>query len=315
MARHEGSIADISGVFVGHWQDEVARTGCSVLLFDGGARCGVEVRGAAPGTRETDLLRGYHLVEEVNAVVLSGGSAFGLAAADGVMQYLESRGIGFVSGEYRVPIVPAAVLYDLEVGDGDVRPDAEAGKAACLAAAKTVAEGAYGAGCGATVGKFLGGAFASPGGVGTASIQLPGGATIAAYIAVNALGEVFDHRDGRLLAGVAEAGRQNISAALPWMGDRVEVKARGNTTIGVVATDAKLSREECNRLAEMGQDGLALSIRPVHTPFDGDTIFGVSTGKIEVPPEAHFALHAAAAEVCARACQNAVMAAGAGEKN
>ena len=298
--RYEGWITDIDSIKVGNWSDTQAKTGCTVLLFEQGAICGVDVRGAAPGTRETDLLRGYHLVDRVNALVLSGGSAFGLAAADGVMHFLEERKVGFLSGQYRIPIVPAAVLYDLAVGDGGVRPDAKAGYEACLSASSLMKEGRIGAGTGASIGKLYGPEYASPGGVGTASVWLNDSIVVSAIMAVNAVGDVHDPKTGQRIGGCQRLGRENLPEVNPEPG--------GNTTIGVVATNAMLTREECNRLAEMGQDGLVLAIRPVHTPFDGDTIFGASTNEVKLPTEKMAELFIAAAEVTARAVQNAIWA-------
>lgn len=299
MQRYAGSITDIKGVRIGQWTNLTAKTGCSVVLFDNGAVAGVQVSGAAPGTRETDLLRGYHLVNEINAIVLSGGSAFGLAAADGVMRFLEEQKIGYVSGGFQIPIVPAAVLYDLGVGDGWIRPNALSGYEACRSANEYCLEGAVGAGTGATIGKLYGQENASPGGLGTASVTLYDDVVVGAVVAVNALGEVFNPQNGQKLSGCRPLG-QNKSG---------KIEQGGNTTIGVVATNATLDRERCNRMAEMGQDGLVLAIRPVHTPFDGDTIFAASTGEIALPEAAIPSLFAAATEVTARAVQNAILAA------
>jgi L-aminopeptidase/D-esterase-like protein len=267
------AITEVPGVRVGHWTDAEAKTGCTVLLLPPeGAVAGVDVRGSAPGTRETDLLRPGMLVERVHAITLSGGSAFGLAAADGVMRYLRERDIGFPTGVARVPIVPAAVIYDLAVGDSRAYPGADAGYAACLAAERAAApsEGSVGAGTGATCGKLLGPDRAAPGGVGTASLRLPGGAIVGALAIVNALGDVVDEA-GRLLAGAGawEAMITDPPPSQPTLGT--------NTTLGVIATDVPLTRAQCRKLAELGHDGFALAIRPVHTMLDGDTVFAVST--------------------------------------
>jgi L-aminopeptidase/D-esterase-like protein len=276
------SITDVPGVRVGHWTDPVARTGCTVVLLPAeGAVAGVDVRGSAPGTRETDLLRPGMLVERVHAICLSGGSAFGLAAADGVMRYLRERGIGQPVGPVHVPIVPAAVVFDLTTGAADVFPGAGEGYKACLgaeAAAGPPAEGAVGAGTGATVGKLLGPDRSSPGGVGTAAVRLPSGVVVGVIAVVNAVGDVHA-RDGSLLAG---ARGEDGGLAGAWrivLGEGATAPPAGSsTTLAVVATDADLDKAQCGKLAQLAQDGLALAIRPAHTMFDGDTVFAVSTG-------------------------------------
>ena len=303
---YEGSITDVRGIRVGQAQNEQARTGVTVVLADGdGATVAADVRGAAPGTRETDLCRPENTVEKANAVVLAGGSAFGLAAATGVMEYLEEKKIGVDMGVCHVPIVPAAVVFDLMVGDGHVRPDAQMGRAACEAASHEVQQGAVGAGTGATVGKMVPGVIPAQGGVGTASIRLPGGVTVGAIVVVNACGDVFDIRDGRPLAcghlpdGTPVLCEQMIAAELPGMAS--------NTTIGVVATDAALTKAQAQRMATCAHDGLARAIRPVHTQMDGDTLFALATGQAE--GTAHpVQLCAAAAEAMARAVNNAIAA-------
>lgn len=301
------TLTAIRGLKVGHDTDGPAKTGCTAILCEGGAVCGVDVRGAAPGTRETDLLTGYHLVDRVNAVMLCGGSAFGLAAADGAMRWLSERGIGFDSGVCPVPIVPAAVIFDLGVGDFSVRPDAGSGYAACENATDAeVKGGAVGAGTGATVGKLLGMEHCERGGLGSFALTLPGGIIVAALVVVNAMGDVYDHHSGRIIAGLNRDGKHLDTMAM--LASPAAAPAAGaNTTIGVVATNAKLTREEANRLATLGHDGLALAIRPVHTPFDGDTLFGLSTGEIPIEDKsALFPIFAAAAEVTAKAVQTAV---------
>jgi len=253
-----GSITDVPGIRVGHYTDGKAATGCTVILCEAGATGGVEVRGAAPGTRETDLLRPLHLVEQVHAVLLSGGSAFGLDAAAGVMRYLEERGCGFDTQVARVPIVPAAILFDLALGDPTVRPDAEAGYRACLAAtAGPVEEGSVGAGTGATVGKLLGLRCAMKGGLGTASLTIPGGIVVAAIVAVNALGDVLDWRTGEILAGArrTDGGFLDSVQAIKGGAAQGATPAFGNTTLGVVATNAALSKEEANKVAQLACDG------------------------------------------------------------
>lgn len=279
IEQPERTITDIDGIWVGHWTDPKAKTGCTAVIFPHGAVGGVDVRGAAPGTRETDLLNGYHAVEKIHAIMLCGGSAFGLSAADGAMRYLEQKKIGFQTGETVVPIIPAAVLYDLGYGDAHVRPDAQAGEEACKnASAKVVEQGNVGAGCGATVGKVLGKDAAMKGGIGSACMLLPNGIKVAALIAVNAMGDIVDTRTGRQLAGPMWKGNMMSTHEILLNGaGRGETGT--NTTIGVLATDAVLTREQTNRMATMGHDGLAKCIWPVHTPLDGDTLFGVSTGE------------------------------------
>ena len=270
------TLTAIDGIKVGHATDVTARTGCTVILCPAGATAGVDVRGAAPGTRETEALRPGRLVQKAHAVLLTGGSAFGLDAASGVVQYLEEQNIGFPAGPVRVPIVPAAVIFDLGVGDAKVRPDREMGYQACLNATDDpVAMGAVGAGTGATVGKAPG-VTPSQGGVGSACKYLDSSGLIVAAIAVvNALGNVVHPETGEILAG----GKEN--------GDFVDITERlldanlvpgTNTTIGVVATNAALSPAETTRVAEMAHDGMARAIRPSHTMFDGDTLFTLATG-------------------------------------
>ncbi|MEL7602350.1 MAG: P1 family peptidase [Bacillota bacterium] len=273
-------ITDIPGIQVGPWTNENAKTGCTVVLCPSGAVAGVDVRGAAPGTRETDLLRGYNLVDRIHAVMLCGGSAYGLDAASGVMQYLEERGIGVDVGVGVVPIVPAAVLFDLAVGSPTVRPGKKEGYSACTAAGPNAPlRGCIGAGTGATVGKALGMQYAMPGGLGSSCIELPGGARVAALAAVNAVGDVYDHHTGELLAAARVDGR--LTPCMQRLSDISVRFAGANTTLGIIATNVSLNREQANKLASIAHDGLALSIRPVHTCMDGDTIFALSTGEIE----------------------------------
>ena len=276
------AITDVEGIKVGHYTDLEAATGCTVVLCEEGAIGGVDVRGAAPGTRETDLLRPMHLVEKIHAVLLTGGSAFGLDAAGGVMRYLEERGIGFDVKVAKVPIVPAAVLFDLAIGDPKVRPDAEAGYAACLAASDSeVAEGNVGAGTGATVGKLLGPKYATKSGLGTASQRIGKGIVIGAIVAVNAFGDVVDPKTGRIIAGARKpvvGGFLNTTERIK--GDLGQtILGFASTTIGVVATNAHLTKEQGNKVAQMAHNGLAMAIRPAHTMFDGDAIFALSLGK------------------------------------
>jgi L-aminopeptidase/D-esterase-like protein len=305
----EGGLTDVPGIKVGHFTDERRPTGCTAILTEGGAVCGVDVRGGAPGTRETELLDPVNTVQEVHGIVLSGGSAFGLDTATGVVRVLEERGIGFPVGEARVPIVPAAILFDLAVGDWKIRPGAEAGeKAARAASTEAVAEGSVGAGAGATVGKLQGLERAMKGGIGTAAVRLPAGGTVAALVAVNAMGDVVDPATGNTVAGVrGEDGRTLVGAMnLLMAGQGADASQKGeNTSIGVVATDVKMTQAEATKVAQMAHDGLARSIRPVHTPWDGDTLFALSTGDVAVAQPA-LLVGAVAAEVVARAVLRAV---------
>jgi len=306
-----GAITDIAGLKVGHCTDARRPTGCTVLLCEQGAVAGVDVRGAAPGTRETDLLDPRNTVEQVHALLLTGGSAFGLAAADGVMRWLDERGHGIAVGAVRVPIVPAAVLFDLWVGDASIRPDANAGYAACQAATdKAPSQGSVGAGAGATVGKLFGPERAMKGGVGSASIRV-GAITVAALVAVNAIGDVVDPATGRVVAGArGDDGRQPLDTAVAILEGRLPAPLLAGmaTTIGIVATDARLTKAQASKLASMAHDGLARSIRPVHTPVDGDTLFALATGGSGLPGQMTV-LGSLAAEVSARAVLNAVRAA------
>ena len=312
---YSGDITRVHGIRVGQAESETARTGVTVVLCKkDGAVGGCSVRGAAPGTRETDLLRPGNLVEKVNAVVLAGGSAYGLDAAGGVMRYLEHNGIGLDMGDTVVPIVPAAVLYDLSVGDSKVRPDAAMGRAACMAARKGFQQGRFGAGAGCTVGKLVPGSVPQDSGIGSASITLQEGVTVGAVVAVNAVGDVYDPRTGEWIGSAHMPDGTAISSENLLWGNapapqQVRIPAPGsNTTIGVVATDARLTKEQANRLADVAHDGLARTIRPVHTQMDGDTIFALATGQMD--REVNFLkLCAAAAEVTARAIVNAVLSA------
>jgi L-aminopeptidase/D-esterase-like protein len=307
------TLTDVPGLKVGHAHDEVGLTGCTVVLCEAGAVGGVDQRGGAPGTRETDLLRPMHLVEQVHAVLLTGGSAFGLEAATGVMRYLEARGIGYEARVARVPIVPAAVLFDLDVGSSDARPDAEMGYAACEAASDgPVAQGCVGAGMGARVGGVLGVDFATKSGLGSASVDLGGGLRVGALVAVNAAGDVVDPGSGEILAGARQppSGKTYTNALELLKSMRSDpgdsAATASNTVIGVVASNAILTKEGTNKVAQMAQDGLARVIQPAHTMFDGDTIFALSTGEVEADVNL---VGAYAAEVMAEAILNAVQAA------
>lgn len=298
------TIRDVPGIRVGHATDAEGMTGCTVVLAEGGAVAGVDVRGSAPGTRETDLLRPTALVERIHAVCLAGGSAFGLAAAEGVMRYLSERGIGFDTGIRPVPIVPAAILFDLGVGSPDAAPGPDDGYAACVAAeaGDGPLEGRVGAGTGATVGKLAGMDRSSPGGVGSAGTQLPDGTLLAALVVNNAIGSVLA-RDGTILAGVrGDAGEFVDPAGAPF----------GSTVLVVVATDAALDRAQARKLAELAHDGLARSISPVHTMLDGDVAFVLSTGRGAAPAglPGQLRLGAAVVEVVRSAVERSVAAGG-----
>jgi len=310
VTLHPGAITDVLGLRVGHFTDTRRPTGCSVVLCPQGAVCGVDVRGAAPGTRETDLLRPDNLVEHVHALLLTGGSAFGLDAASGVVRWLEERGHGLGVGPAVVPIVPAAVLFDLWLGDPCIRPDASAGYAACEAAShEAPAQGNVGAGAGATVGKLFGLDRGMKGGIGTASLKV-GAVTVGALVAVNPTGDVIDPCSGRVLAGTRGADGQPRSATQAIAAGELPPRALPGmaTTIGIIATDAVLSKAQANKLATMAHNGLARCIDPVHTMADGDTLFALATGTSGRPGEMTV-LGALAATVMSRAVLNAVRAA------
>ena len=286
--RHD-DLCDVPGIFVGSDTQAEAGTGCTVVLPQWTTLGAVDVRGGAPATRETDLLSPLCFMREVHAVLLTGGSAFGLAAADGTMRALAARGIGYDAGVARVPIVPAAALFDLGLGRNDVWPDAEAGQRAVAAASGSpVVQGSVGAGTGATVGKLAGPAFMVKGGLGSASAMLPGGHILGALAAVNAAGDVYDPATGRVVAGTRNpAGRgwlaeQGSAARFSAPPDRPIAGA--NTTLAVIATDAPWNKAELAKLAQMAHDGLALAIRPTHTPLDGDVVFALSTAREPAAP-------------------------------
>ena len=286
-----GSLTDVRGLRVGHFTEEQRPTGCTVIIAPAGAVAGVDVRGAAPGTRETELLSPLNAIDHVHAVLLAGGSAFGLDAAGGVMRWLEEHGIGVQVGPaqghertgkpIRVPIVPAAILFDLWVGDASIRPDAASGYAACATATTDpVTQGNVGAGTGASVGKLFGIHRAMRGGLGSASITV-GGITVAALVAVNAIGDVVDPQTGEPIAGARSEDGQRLQGTMASMrrGELMApLQAGSATTLGVVATDAVLSKAQANKMAQMAHDGFARSINPVHTMSDGDTIFALATG-------------------------------------
>ncbi len=276
-------LTAVQGLKVGHHTLTTRPTGCTVILAENGATAGVDVRGSAPGTRETDLLSPTTVVDRVHAIVLSGGSAFGLDAASGVVRYLEERGVGYKFGGAVVPTVPAAILFDLGVGDPKIRPTADCGYAAAQAATDgAVAEGNVGAGAGATVGKSAGRARAMKGGIGSAAIVLPDGLVVAAIVAVNARGDVIDPSTGKVVAGMRTEDGKGLAdvRVLLRQGtlDSPAPEALQHTTIGVVATNATLTKTQATKMAQMAQAGLARAIVPVHTSVDGDAVFALATG-------------------------------------
>lgn len=301
-----GTITDVPGIKVGHYSDYKAFTGCTVVIAENGAIGGVDVRGSSPGTRETDLLHPTNLVDRIHAVLLTGGSAFGLDAAGGVMQYLEEKGIGFNTGTAKVPIVPVAVIYDLDVGDPGVRPDKKMGYMAARNSADCkVEQGSVGAGTGASVGKIRGINWATKSGIGSYSIELANGVIIGAISVVNALGDIYEN--GSIIAGCRDENggflntyeylKKNVPEEKPW---------GKNTTLSVVATNARLTKEQANKMAQVAHDGYSRVIKPVHTIYDGDCIFAMSTGNIEYDI---MTLCEAAAEVVEKAIINAVKSA------
>ena len=308
-----GSITDVPGLKVGHCTLTERPTGCTVILCEAGATAGVDVRGSAPGTRETDLLSPTNMVQQVNAILLSGGSAYGLDAAGGVMRFLEEHDAGYKIGKLGVvPIVPAAILMDLGVGNFKLRPTADSGYKACIAATGgPVAEGCVGAGAGATIGKMFGMASAMKSGLGTASVRIGDtGIVVGALVAVNAVGDVIDPQTGKVVAGARSADgkgyRDSMAAMLS--GYHVVLENAANTTIGVVATNAAFTKTEMTKIAQMAHDGYARAINPVHTMADGDTIFSMSTGTTRVRADVS-AIGAIAAVVMSRAILRAVMSA------
>jgi len=312
------TITDVRGIEVGHAQNEEALTGCTVILCRKGAVAGVDVRGGAPGTRETDLLDPINLVGKIHAITLAGGSAYGLDAASGVMKYLEENKIGFNVGVAKVPIVPSAILFDLGIGQADVRPDSTMGyQAAASASSAPPNEGNVGAGTGASVGKMFGANLSMKSGEGTASMDIGGGVVVGALVAVNAWGDVVDPQSNEIFAGlrsgkvgpVRVGGKEYFADTLSMMkkpagrSSLMKIATRTNTVIGVVATNVKLTKAQATKVAQMAHDGLARAIRPAHTMLDGDTIFALSTGsrKSDVTSVGTFA-----AEVMAQAIIRAV---------
>lgn len=308
---YNGSITDIPGLLVGHAQDTRGLTGVTVVLAREGATVGVDVRGSAPGTRETALMEQAKTVQCAHALLLAGGSAYGLAAADGVMIFCEQNGIGISTPGGVVPIVPAAVIYDLEYGSNEVRPNAGMGYAACVNASQQVQQGSIGAGIGATVGKVLGMEHCQKGGIGTASVRLGDSkAAVGAIVCVNAYGDIYE-KDGKIVAGAIKRGKF-VNASEYLIREPVDTSGflNRNTTIGVVATNVALDRSQATKLAQIAQDGLTRSIMPVHTMVDGDTMFGISYGSEHADMDR---LLAACAEAVRRAVVNSVLAVGASE--
>jgi L-aminopeptidase/D-esterase-like protein len=307
--QRNNAITDVPGIRGGHATNEEALTGCTVVLCEDGAVGGVDQRGGAPGTRETDPMQPMHLVQKAHAIVLAGGAAFGLEAATGVVRYLEEQRVGFDVRVAKVPIVPAAILFDLDIGDAAVRPDAAMGYAACQAADDSpITEGNVGAGTGATVGKIMGIGQAMKAGLGTASVDLGEGLVVGAIVAVNAFGDVIDPHTGQIMSGARSLDGTGFADTLAVMKSLVsktilEFGGPRDTVIGVVATNARLNKEEANKVAQMAQDGLARAVRPAHTMFDGDTLFALATGSIQADVNT---VGAYAAEVVAEAIVRAV---------
>jgi len=280
----QNSITDIEGIRVGHASDFKGYTGCTVILCEKGMVCGLDIRGSASGTRQVDALSINHIVEQVHAILLCGGSSFGLDATSGVMRYLEERGVGFDVGVTRIPIVPTAVIFDLLFGDYRARPTAQMGYEACLNAGITVKEGSIGAGTGATVGKLFELPRAMKGGIGTSSIIMPDGLIVGAIVVVNAFGDIIDNVTGKIIAGVRVApDKMEFADTVKCLKQGFTKKQFGlvNTTLAVVATNARFNKKEVTKIAQMAQAGLIKTISPVHTTFDGDLIFAVSAGDVE----------------------------------
>ncbi|MEY8303283.1 P1 family peptidase [Anaerosalibacter bizertensis] len=303
---YSGYITDVEGIKVGHSQSNEGMTGCTVVICEDGATAGVDVRGSAPGTRETDLLNAEKMVNKIHAVLLSGGSAFGLDAAGGVMKFLEDKKIGFDVGVTKVPIVSGAVIFDLDIGDYTIRPDFNMGYlAAKNAKEEEKSQGNIGCGMGATVGKILGPEYSMKSGIGSASMNV-GNLWVGAIIAVNSFGDVYDYETNNILAGAYDYKNKKLLNSYKIMKEEKKSKdfSMKNTTIGVVATNGILSKPEANKVAQMAQNGLARSINPIHTMYDGDTIFTMSTGKIKSDVNLIGTL---SSEVVSRAITNAIL--------
>ncbi len=305
-----GSITDVAGITVGHYTNLENGTGCSVVLSDDPATAGMEVRGAAPGSRETELLHPLSAAQWVNGAMLTGGSVFGLDAPGGVVRYLEEKGVGLQFGRMHIPLIPAAVVFDLMFINSTVRPTGDNGYAAAASASKQFDRGTVGVGTGCTVAKIRGVERSVKGGVGTASVKLSDGTSVGALVAVNAVGDVVDPADGELVAAPQSDGGDSFDSTLDIFMN-LPPRQRGffrNTTIGVIATDAKLDKIGASRLAIASQDGIALAVRPAHTQNDGDTVFALATGKSDVEGNLD-ALHAAALQATAGAIVDGVLSA------
>jgi len=303
------SITDVTGIRVGHAQNWEAGTGCTVIIIERGAVAGVDVRGGAPGTRETDLLDPVNMVQKVHAIYLAGGSAFGIDGASGVMEFLEEKGVGFEAGTVKVPIVPGAVIFDLNVGNPTIRPDREMGYQACLNAdEQTVKEGSIGAGTGATVGKYYGISRCMKGGIGTASIQV-NDLVVGALVVVNAFGDIINPETGEILAGTLNTEKNQFIHTNRLLTNSVSIDSDPflqNTTLGVVATNADLNKAEAKRLSMSAHDGFARCILPSHTLYDGDTVFSLATGIVRTDVSK---LNALSVHVVSHAVQRAVLGA------
>ena len=301
------SITDVTGIKVGHAQDSKAATGCTVILAEQGVVAGVDVRGGAPGTRETDLLDPVNMVQKVHAIYLAGGSAFGIDGASGVMEFLEEKGIGFEAGTVKVPIVPGAVIFDLNVGNSTIRPDREMGYQACLNAdGKSIKEGCIGAGTGATVGKYYGISRCMKGGIGTASVQA-NGLVVGALVVVNAFGDIINSETGEILAGTLNTEKNQFIHTNRLLTNSVSIDSNlflQNTTLGVVATNADLNKAEAKRLSMSAHDGFARCILPSHTLYDGDIVFSLATGEIKADLNQ---LNAISAQVVSVAVKRAIL--------
>lgn len=311
--KKEISIQEIKGIKIGQSENQAAGTGCTVFLSETGMRAGLDVRGGGPASRESELLNPLAAAQVIHAIVLAGGSAYGLGAADGVMKYLEEKGIGFEVGpSLKVPLVCQSDLFDLTVGDPYIRPDKAMGYDACLRAEENgtgnYRDGNFGAGCGATVGKFAGMDYCMKSGIGSYAVQI-GELQVGAVVAVNALGDIYDWKTGKKIAGLLAEGRKTFRSTEELMyasTEIVENKFTGNTTIGVIITNGKFEKASLCKIAGMAHDGYARSIRPVHTTADGDSIYTVSVGDVEADQDLTGVL---AAEVMSEAIIRAVMSA------
>lgn len=309
----EIKISEFKGIKIGHAQNVEGGTGCTAIVCEKGAWASADVRGGGPASRETELLKPVNLVEQIHCVMLAGGSAYGLAAGDGAMTYLEEKGVGFDVGVGVVPIVCGAALFDLVVGDPKCRPDHAMGYEACanadkMVAGQSIAEGNVGAGTGASIGKYLGVDTMMKSGIGTYCVEV-GGVQCGAIVAVNALGDVIDIDTGKTIAGILTADKTALSDTVETMlGEMSSTRNvfSGNTTISCLITNAKLTKTQCNKLASIVHNGYAMAIRPVHTSVDGDTVFVMATGEAEVSPDA---LGALATRVMAKAINRAALAA------